>query len=264
MPGSFYLKQTVGRWLRGKPEWLRSYDERVLLVFVHLPKAAGTSINGLFKSVYGGTFLNVGNRRKVWESKHPNPDRILCLSGHFRYGWHRKLGSPDTGATERDGVFAGRDIRYLAVVRDPVERVKSYYRYVQRNKNHRHHKRTQGMNPRQFFAFLESLGDREPWNQQFRAMRGLPDDRFFLVATLPQLEEFVEVLARALRWPPGWSIPHLNRTDTKETDGFDEELTAQIEEWSIDDQRLYKHVGERFESRDFPAFRILGNVDKFK
>lgn len=226
-------------------------------MFVHLPKSAGTSFNDLLRSLYGNRFLSVSNHREAWVNRRPDPGRILCLSGHFPYGWHRRLGRRASGSWPSDGLFEGRKIRYVAIVRDPLERVMSFYRYAKREPKHRHHRAATAMAPREFFKHLDAIEDREPWNQQFRMMGGLPGDRFFLAAPLEKIGDFVQVLSSALDWPEDLRLPHSNRSEFPDRDGFDDTLLGEIAERSSLDRELYDEVSRRFEAGDFPAFAAI-------
>lgn len=248
-----HLKRTIGRWISG-PSRAASSRTELLLVFVHIPKAAGTSLNDILRSVYGRRFLNVSNHRKEWETRKANPDRIDCLAGHFAYGWHRRFANGLEVGSRKNGIFEGRRLLHVSIVRDPVERTLSYYRYVQKEPKHHHHAATKGMSPREFFRYLDEIGDGEPWSQQRRMMRGMPEDRFFLAAPLPKLEEFAAVLGKALGWPEDIRIPHSNRTDSADRSGFDDELMAMIRERTSEDEALYAEVSRRFDAREFPAF----------
>ncbi len=258
MPSGSHWKRSLSRWLSGNPAWIDQLDPKILPVFVHLPKAGGTSINDFLKRVYGRGFLNVSNHAREWKQRRTSPDGVRCLAGHFKFGYHRALGRCGEKDWPKDGLFTGRDIRYVTVVREPVARVKSFYRYVKAAPKHRLHKATIGMTPREFFDYLESIGVVEPWNQQSRRMGGKPEDRFFLCAPLDELDRFVEVLGAALGWPSELQVPHSNKTrkPRREDDGFDPELVSMIEERSAEDSELFLEVSERFKAGDFPAFRI--------
>ena len=257
MPSGSHFRRTLGRWLRGRPEWYGRLDPATLLVFVHIPKAAGTSLNDLFETVYGRGFLNVSNHRIAWESRRTDPAGVLCLAGHFPYGWHRRLGMAGRGKGAPDGLFEGRRILHVSVVRDPVERFQSYYRYVQARPKHRHHRAASGMTPRQFVDYLDAEGDDEVWTRPHRLRGGSPGDRFFLAAPLPRLGEFVSVLGEALEWPVRPGLPHSNRTEAEAYEAFDAELLERVEQRSRLDRELYDEVSRRFEAGDFPAFAAI-------
>jgi hypothetical protein len=256
MPSGSILLRSLRRWSLGKPAWLDTLDPQDLLVFVHIPKAAGTSLNDLFEGIYGRTFLNVSNHRRAWEGRRPDPGGIRCLAGHFRYGWHRRLGAGERVSPQSDGIFEGRRIRYVTVVRDPVERFQSFYRYVQSRPKHRLHAAAAGLSPREFVDLLDASGVREGWDLQHRQVGCALGERFFLAAPLPRLGEFVEVLGQAMGWPARPEVPHSNRSRKEAFPGFDEALLDLVRERNPRDAELYAEVERRFEAADFPAFRV--------
>lgn len=104
-------------------------DDAHLWIFLHLPKTGGTTFNGHFARHldFGETFVHLSrwgdaHRERLglppFESWPEGRRRRVCvLSGHrAHYGIHR--------------LVPGRAPRYLTVVRDPAERIVSYYNFV--------------------------------------------------------------------------------------------------------------------------------------
>lgn len=260
IPGGLSFLRNVSRWTSGAPHPDIDANSRTLIVMVHIPKTGGTSFAHVLRKIYGNRFLDISGLRKDWETRRPNPDKILCLSGHFPYGWHRKLGAKRGRATDltevwpTDGLFEGRRILYLSIVRDPVDRILSTYRYARRLGEHKMHAEAVRRSPEEFVQYLEELWPEHTWNLQAHMLRGLPEDRFFLCAPLPQLEEFISVLGRVLDWPGEIQAPHLNDTRAIRHDPINEKLRAKIKSLVSRDQELYENVSKRFAQRDFPAF----------
>lgn len=255
MPSGSHIRRTIGRWFSGASKVDGGHGDEPLLVFVHIPKAAGTSCNDVFRFVYGRRFLNVSNHPKQWEARRVQASGISCLAGHFGYGWHRRIGRCGAAQWPKDGAFEGREIRYVSVVRDPVERTMSYFRYVQKEPKHRHHDAAKGMTAVAFFRYLAEIGDEGAWDIQHRMLGGMPQDRFHLIAPLERLEGFIKTLGNSLDWPVGVPVPHSNQTDSSDRSGFGEELVAMIEAKTGQDRKIYDEVCRRFEAGDFPAFR---------
>ena len=91
------------------------------VVFLHVPKTAGTTLNGLMVEHYAPDNFKVGVwggvRRSLDELRALTADeslRFRCVHGHIPYGVHAHVARP---------------CRYISVFRHPVERVVSWYRH---------------------------------------------------------------------------------------------------------------------------------------
>ncbi|HGG60240.1 MAG TPA: hypothetical protein ENK26_10070 [Gammaproteobacteria bacterium] len=96
------------------------------LIFIHLPKTAGTTVREILRSRYGSDavcgiydgdpgFIS----QEAFAALPPSErDQYQIYCGHFAYGIHDKI----TPATQ-----------YYAMFRDPVERVVSYYHHAMRH-----------------------------------------------------------------------------------------------------------------------------------
>lgn len=97
------------------------------LLFLHVPKTAGTSLNFfLFRQYFRGEFLFMYSEyARYWNTDgnfakqfRTHQDQIHGVSGHFSYGFHQLLGTPST---------------YLTFLRDPVDRVISQFDHYARD-----------------------------------------------------------------------------------------------------------------------------------
>ncbi|MCH7791319.1 MAG: sulfotransferase family 2 domain-containing protein [Planctomycetes bacterium] len=96
------------------------------LIFLHMPKAGGTTLEGIVKRQYpGGRFFrftgmaeNVAAFCALPESERAAFD---VLSGHEYFGIHEHVRSPCT---------------YITMLRHPVDRIVSLYHYVRRTPDH--------------------------------------------------------------------------------------------------------------------------------
>lgn len=101
-----------------------------IVIFIHIPKAAGTTFykvldrqykprqilyieHGLAKQGSIDAFRQLADDRKSY---------LRCIRGHMPFGLHKWLSQPVT---------------YITILRNPVERVISYYHYVRSTPNHR-------------------------------------------------------------------------------------------------------------------------------
>lgn len=141
-----------------------SSDRRPLLIFTHVSKTAGSTLWRILQREYGKErvlLLYPGEREewlRRWEAaSRPDPlDGIEVVAGHVCHGIHR---------------YFGRAVRYVALVRDPVERVYSCYRHVRRKAGHPLHQAVAGTGM-SFLEFLESDLTWKVENQQARCLSG--------------------------------------------------------------------------------------------
>ncbi len=107
---------------------MTTFNTAETLIFVHIPKAGGTTLNFILSRFYPEdvTFRIDGSRAaesiaELQQLPEEKKDRIRCLKGHMPFGLHEYLPGP---------------ARYITVLRHPVERVISHYYFVRRFKDH--------------------------------------------------------------------------------------------------------------------------------
>jgi Galactose-3-O-sulfotransferase len=97
-----------------------------IVVFIHMPKSAGATLCAILRSQYGEVpWLDrehLGEGASSLRGQCETPPR--AIAGHMPYGLHDALGRP---------------CDYLTLVRDPVERIESHYRWVLRHPESPHH-----------------------------------------------------------------------------------------------------------------------------
>jgi hypothetical protein len=209
--------------------------DRPLLVHVHMPKAGGTSLDGVLKMVYGDKLL-IAHPTVGWPQIWPadfvrmieaDGHQFDAFSGHITYGVHELFR---------------RSAIYISTVRDPVERFESYFNFIKHWKIHHHHEVAKDMSMSEFFRFMEGRGDIELYNLQcllicghknFEAAAEMVRDKFFAVLPLSRFEECVHSLAKRLRWPPV-TVPRYNTTEHKSDIG---ELTRSQRDALIEGNR---------------------------
>ena len=99
------------------------------IVFLHLPKTAGSSLRTAFYHQFGRDRVLRVNRADPLETVReirslPTRERyaVAAIVGHMSYGIHEALGVPCT---------------YVTMLRDPVERVLSLFAYLSRSPDSR-------------------------------------------------------------------------------------------------------------------------------
>jgi hypothetical protein len=99
-------------------------NQRETLLFVHVPKTAGTTLRVLMLRQYLGQEVFVighsiqAGRRQLRAMDEQGKWRLRVVYGHMCWGWHQDLAP-------------GQPHAYITMLRDPVERVLSLWAHVQ-------------------------------------------------------------------------------------------------------------------------------------
>ena len=98
------------------------------LIYLHIPKCAGSSMMDVLKANYGAGFYRSPNGGG-WRRFHKLPEvkraSIRCLTGHIPWGLGRFIPGP---------------CRYAVMLRNPIDRVASLYWFCRGFKSHKWHK----------------------------------------------------------------------------------------------------------------------------
>lgn len=234
----------------------------VPLVFVHIPKAAGTSLKDLIARVYAGRpslFFTPGDGRLERFAALPPASRAGCavVAGHEPFGLHR--------------VFDGTGARpaVITVLREPVARVISLYNYIFREPAHTRHADFVSRRPTvrdvveagDFVPFdnhqVRFLAGRATHRKPFGALGGSDLERakrnlaegVRVFGLQDRMGETLRLFASELGWPP-LDLPALNRTGGASFAPAigDGDRTA-IAETNELDAELYRYAGTLFGQR---------------
>ncbi|MEW5963640.1 MAG: sulfotransferase family 2 domain-containing protein [Pseudomonadota bacterium] len=266
VPGATYHENRPPESVRNaEPAWIGQLDPKDLLVYVHVPKAGGTSFNAVLWQVYGRHFLNYHRRLSGWSPASFTRRRaasMLAVGGHFPYGFHKEFGRPyHRWLYGDDGVLAGRRLRYVTIVRNPVDKVRSFYRFVTTFPTHSLYEQTRGMSAKEFFKLVQSVGNLEWTNQQCYLVGGLEVrefapirqrliDDYHAICALEDVVPFVEHLRQTLHWPDVYELKHRNQSPkAKDDDEFDAETLDWIRANNAEDMKLYEFA--RTEARKY-------------
>lgn len=165
-----------------------------MIVFIHIPKAAGTSIHNEFKKKYGEDYLFYRGAQDKGSLK--DLSRWRAIGGHIWYGRTNKM-------FKQQGISP----KYVTVIREPVERFVSFYNYAINNKSHYIHSHLDGgedITIEKFVDILKYVGSEELDNLQSKMIYSTLNDyaeiRSRIVSddydvdaiySLPRLEDFV-------------------------------------------------------------------------
>ena len=87
-----------------------------MIIFIHIAKTGGATLNGILETVYKNEYFRVKLPAFASDINYCRANPHKCVSGHFSYGIHNDLGA--------------KDYRYITLLRNPVQKVKSYYYYM--------------------------------------------------------------------------------------------------------------------------------------
>lgn len=227
------------------------------LVFLHIPKAAGTTLHTILESHYP---------RAAHHSIFEEPERFLrefgarpesarkkirLLKGHFPYGAHRHLVGEST---------------YITLLRNPVERVVSHYYYVKRTPRHYLYQRVHDENMN-LATYVSSHITEELDNGQVRQLCGVDrdipwgacrrehleqakrniDQHFSVAGLLERFDESLALMGVKLDWQ--WTPRYENQNITREkNEPVDASTLEEVRRANALDQELYDWVAARLDA----------------
>ena len=220
------------------------------LIFLHIPKTAGTSFLDVLKRVYptDGVYEIYGEISDRIEKLQALPElerrKINCLSGHYKFGLHEDLPGSAT---------------YVTFLRDPVERVISHYYYVRRFPGHRLNSAIteDGVSLRGYVDL-----DPELSNGQVRMIADGEDDtpqdelleqalqnlqnRFPVIGITERFDTSVTVMSHCFDWPSA-SVYYWKRnvsSSRPSVQEIDPDVRQYIESKNQVDRALYERASE--------------------
>ncbi len=226
-----------------------------LAVFVHIPKAGGTTIKNLMVANYGRRYQDFHPRIK---DLRENPEVLvdLCaVSSHRPYGYHLAL----TEALRESGseaAWADRKPFVFSITRDPLDRLISTYNFITTFPPHVLYPKVHQMDPEEFFVFMKRERPVEFHNLQcqfiagsshqptFSEARTSLETRFAKVVDLSAQSRLIDFLIERLGWKPtGEENLKLNESPKKlwRAD-LGSKVLALIEAANQEDLRLADHV----------------------
>jgi Galactose-3-O-sulfotransferase len=221
-----------------------------MIIFLHIPKSGGTSLNGIINQQYPKKaifrFNGIQNRDRIQQLSQQQRTNLQLIRGHFAFGLHEFLPCP---------------AQYFTLLRDPVARFISHYHYVRRSVNIPGHAQVKSLTLRQY---TQQMGQKNG-NLQTRLLFGLNqtqcqtpsetltvarqnlEQHFAVVGLVEQFDETLVLLKRAF----GWRMPlyvQQNVTSQKQKDGttIDPETLQLIEQCNAMDLELYRYAQARF------------------
>jgi hypothetical protein len=238
-----------------------SAHEPPTLIFMHVPKTAGRSLEALLErhvpaaQTWDGYGDRAG-REAAFEALRQLPEaqrrNLRLVKGHFPFGIHEHLP---------------QESEYLVFFRDPVDRVISLYHYILRDATHRLHdalvQRSMSLdafvrsdllpaafcNAQTRLLAGRSIGDDAPCGEQVWAQARANLDRHFgVVGLMERFEESVAVLGARYGWRR-LHVPMRNVSSRRRAAELSESTLALLLEKNELDLRLHRLAEHRLEAQ---------------
>jgi hypothetical protein len=254
-----YLKQRLSKGYlaassQASPERDKDAD-KASLIFLHVPKTAGTTVRAIIErqyppsevyAIYEGSRA-VGHHSMADLKALPEAEKkkIKVYAGHVSYGLHELIPQP---------------VHYYAMLRDPVDRIISYYHHTM------HHNPKFGANK---ISLMKFFARKDPMlhNQQTQIISGIKappgacsdemlwtaidniNDQFCAVGITEMFDESILLLRKAMAWDLPEYVHENVSVDRPARDFFSEAEINLIKKNNQLDIMLYSYVRRQLQKQ---------------
>lgn len=220
-----------------------------VLIFLHIMKAGGTTLNGIINQQYPNPSIfrvnGINNRNQIQTLSRYQRKKLKLIRGHFAFGLHYFLDCPAT---------------YFTMIRDPVTRFISNYYYQQRRIKDEKLKQLS----LEDFVWLRG---KEQANTQTKMLCGLTpkmenrtketmlqiakdnlDNYFSSVGLLERFDESLVLFRKQFNWNfPFYLQQNKSINKPNHYQNLSQEALNSLREYNAIDIELYKYVSQKFQ-----------------
>ena len=223
-----------------------------LLIYLHIPKAAGTTLNGIINQQYPRQqlfrFDGINNHHIFTDMPQEKQNKVKLLRGHFAFGLHQFISRPCT---------------YFTVLRHPIKRVISQYNYIRNNPKNPQSQLLQSISLEEYIL----KEGKALCNQQTRMICGLSTpsnsseteilniaqdnlDKYFDVVGITEMfDETLLILRKEFDWKIPYYIKQNTAKNNKKMEGISSKVISLIEEYGSLDLQLYDRVKKKLQEQ---------------
>lgn len=225
------------------------------LIFMHIPKNGGTTLDSILDRIYPAE--NIFNIQPI--SSHQLNDlafmnlpksemeKIHLLKGHISFGIHD---------------YMIRESKYITLLRNPEERIISFYYFVLEQPNHRLYDQVKN-GKMSLYDFATKIDQHDVNNAQIRAISGIDDQEdkmlkkaienierhFSFVGLVEKFNESLVLLQDIYQFPTPYYL-FLNKTSKRVSiNEIDEKTRKAIQDLNKGDMKLYSIIEEKFNKK---------------
>lgn len=209
------------------------------IFFFHIPKCAGTSVWRYLGKIYGHRHMfqiATGDDVKLF-----NEMALSSLQSYSVIGGHHFL------STYRDRLGDFEGYYKVTAVRDPVDRLISFYNFIRRDRKHARYEQVKNATFEDF-SLLEAPNSQTQLltgGESFEEAAQILDGWFDYYTTTERADELMRKLSE-IGEVPVRRTPHKNASWKKvKRDAVDPELVSRLQQRNAADLKLYEHARDR-------------------
>jgi Galactose-3-O-sulfotransferase len=224
-----------------------------LVIFLHIPKAGGTTLNGIINQQYPKRTTFRFHGIETWNTINDLPQQrresLRLIRGHFAFGLHQFLPCPTT---------------YFTLLRDPIARFVSEYHYIRRSPGLKSHEQLQAMTLEEYVDVkgqgagnlqtrlifgLSKTSATTPSEVVATAKRNL-DQYFGVVGLVEQFDETLVLLQKQFNWrSPVYVQQNVTSAGEKKRAAIADATLEKIKQCNAMDLELYEYAVHKFEQQ---------------